>query len=134
MKISAKKYAQALYESVENVKNAHDLKQSINNFVLILNKNNDLRKINDIFLQFAFIYNKKNNVNDGQLITASKLDDKTMKEIKTCIRDFLRAEDVNLSHQIDSGILGGFRAIFANYVIDASVRSRLNKLKHSLLS
>ena len=132
--MSAKKYAQALYEVVDEAQDSKELDKSIRNFILLLDRFNNFKKIDDIIRHFSFIYNKENNISDGELIIAQKFDDNVINKIKDCIKDFLQAKDVNLSQKIDEKIIGGFKAVFSDNIIDASIKSRLTNIKNSLIS
>jgi len=134
MKISAKKYAQALYDVLVEAKNEAEVKIFIKNFILLLQQENIFLKIDDILLHFSAIYNKDKNVNDGELILAKTLDDKTIASVKNTIKNFLQVDAIDLQTKIDPKLIGGFKAVFSDYIIDASVHTCLKQLKKSLIS
>lgn len=134
MKISAKKYAQAFYEAISEVQNANELNTCIHNFILLLQQADMLAKIEDILIHFSALYNTAHNAYDGKVILAKEVDNEAMSNINKTIKDWLKADHVNLTYTTDHALIGGFKAIFPDYIIDASVKTKLKNLQHLLLS
>ena len=63
-----------------------------------------------------------------EITSAVELDEKTVSSIGEQIRR-QTGQNVELSSTVDSGILGGIVLRVGNFVLDASIRNRLNQLR-----
>ena len=61
--------------------------------------------------------------------SARNLSEKTSKKIKQFMQEKTGASHVQLVSEIDEDLIGGAIIYTADYVLDASLRNRLNKLK-----
>lgn len=116
-------YANVLYYIVSNY-NDNELNILLNEFVKIIIKDNKADKIDKILNLFKYIYNKKNNIVDVDIISAQKLSDDIINNIKIIFVNYYK--EVNLNNIVDASIIGGVCIKYNNYVIDCSI---LNILK-----
>jgi F-type H+-transporting ATPase subunit delta len=72
-----------------------------------------------------------NGITKSVLTSAVVLDEKVKKQISTMISDVFKTK-VELEEVIDTEIIGGFILRVDDNYIDASVRSKLNKIKKEL--
>lgn len=132
MKIDAKKYAQALYQSLAGKKNA-EVKQEIKNFVSILVKNNQLNKAGKIIEEFTNIWNKEEGIVEAEVVSAKALDVKTAKAVTQYIADLTKAKKINLKQAVDQGILGGVIVKYGDRILDGSLKTQILDLKEKLI-
>jgi len=131
MKISAKQYAQCLYELVSTETEAK-VKEILPKFVLLLERHRALNLAPAVIFAFTEIWNKEHGEVVAELISAREL--KT--EAKDIVIDYLKvksgAKEVILEEMVDKNILGGFILKYNNKIIDGSLRSSLAELKNQM--
>jgi len=132
MKITPKKYAQSLYESLAEIESEADIKVALKNFVKILAAHRNLNKSKKIIAEFEKIWNQERGIVEGELTSARELDGNTVKLLNGYIVKLTSAKEVKLENQIDKNILGGFTAKVGDMMIDGSIKNQLNSLKDSL--
>jgi F-type H+-transporting ATPase subunit delta len=81
-----------------------------------------------------FIYETKKykGITDSVLTTAVKVDDKVKNRITELISDIFKT-NVELKENIDPEIIGGFILQIDDSYIDASIKSKLRKIKKELI-
>lgn len=131
MKITAKQYAQCLYELV-SAESDGKVKEILPKFVALLQKHQALNLAPAIISIFREIWNKEHGEVVAELTSAREL----KNEAKEMVIDYLKnksgATDVILNEKIDKNILGGFVLKYDNKIVDGSLRSSLEELKNSL--
>ena len=131
MKITAKQYAQCLYELV-SAESDGKVKEILPKFVALLQKHQALNLAPAIISIFREIWNKEHGEVVAELTSAREL----KNEAKEMVIDYLKnksgATNVVLDEKIDKNILGGFILKYDNKIIDGSLRSSLEELKNSL--
>ncbi len=101
------------------------------NFLQFLVKKGRENLLFEISKRFLFLSNQKLNRVDVDVVSAIELDDKQKEEIKTKLEKMVN-KTISPSFQIDSNIIGGFKARFSDTVVDASVKHQLELLKKKL--
>ena len=86
-----------------------------------------------VCLNYLQIYKKEKGIKEGTLITAHKLSSEHAEEIGNYIRKKLRI-DIEFKEQVVPAIIGGFKLRLDDYQIDASVASKLNKIRTELIN
>ncbi len=131
MKITAKQYALSLYESVKN-KKEEEIRDIIDNFINLVVENNDVSKIDKIIDQFEIVWNKEEGIVEAEIVSARKLDNKTVKLLDGYIAGLAGAKKVVMGERIDKSILGGVIIRYGDKVLDGSMRARIDNLKNEL--
>lgn len=131
MKYTAKHYAQALMDAVEQAA-PKDEEQILDNFVRILAENNDIR----MFEQIAEEYHKLDLAKKGQkqieLTTARVMDKHTEQEILEQLNKLAKVK-VEVKKKIDEELIGGIIIRMEDQQLDASVKNSLEELKNNLV-
>ncbi len=131
MKISSKKYAQALYEAVRE-KEEKEIGSVIERFVKVLHENKDVHKAEAIMKYFEKTWNDRNGITVIDITTATEHKVETIETLKNYISKKLKAENVHIRENIDRNILGGVVFKHRDVVYDGSLRKRLSDLKDKL--
>jgi F-type H+-transporting ATPase subunit delta len=92
-----------------------------------------IESIEDIYNRFVLLVNKIKTQIMVEVVSAIRLDDNLMKEIKENI-DKKTKLDVRLKNVVDKNIIGGLLIRIGDKIIDLSVKSRINDLKTRLHS
>jgi F-type H+-transporting ATPase subunit delta len=131
MKISAKQYAAALYGAV-NGKDRSEAGKAVAELARVLKDNRDLKKADDIVFEFGKIWNKEHGIAELSVVTADSLSEAAEKHLKASIKEVSGAGTVHLDKSEDKNILGGVVFKYGDVILDASLRTRLEKLKEEM--
>ncbi|MFA6551726.1 MAG: ATP synthase F1 subunit delta [Patescibacteria group bacterium] len=134
MKITPKKYAQSLYESLAEIESEADIKVALKNFVKILAARRNLNKAGKIIAEFEKIWNQERGIVEGELTSARELSPEVIKLLNGYVVKLAAAKEVKLENSIDKNILGGFTAKVGDIMIDGSIKNQLQSLKNKLSS
>jgi len=132
MKISAKRYAKALYDATRDL-SAKECEAVTKRFVAMLAKRNALSLAENIIKEFqAYAASAEGRA----LVTATvsrKISGASEKVLQEQLEKRLK-RDVTLTINIDSAIIGGAVIRCGDTVIDGSVKHMIANLKQSLAS
>ncbi len=131
MKITAKKYAEALFEATEG-KSEKEAKQIIARLLKLMIADRGLKDANLLIENFIKIWNKKNSLSLVDVTTAVKTTATSQKMIIEYIAKILKVEKVEISNKIDKSILGGVIIREGDKIFDGSLRGRLYDLKEKI--
>lgn len=126
MKISAKKYAQALFISVKD-KNKQEAKEVLDRFVKILAEHNQLALSRKILYHLENFYQKENLICPVSIESAHKLSKENKQEILDYIKDKTKGAEISLQERVNPDLLGGIILRFKDKIFDASLKNRLNQ-------
>jgi F-type H+-transporting ATPase subunit delta len=132
MKITAKQYAQALFEATVD-KKASQTDKLVESFLGILIKNRDFKKAEEIIERFRKISLKAAGVVEADIIAARKLDKTVVKVLTSHIAKLTGATSVMVNEQVNPEILGGVVALYEDKILDGSIKSRLSELKNEII-
>lgn len=135
MKTKPKEYAQLLYALINEDKNKNrKLDQLLYGFLCLVNNQGDLGKIENIIREFELYYQKKEELLTAEVVTARKLDEETVKEIKIFLKK-TRPEIKNfeLTEKVDPSVLGGIKIMAGDLFLDGTLKRQLINLKNSLI-
>lgn len=128
MKITAKQYAQTLFELTDG-KNESEIDALILKFLKKLKNNGDFKLVDQVVKIFIEIYNQNNGIVEAKIISSRKLENVQFDDIKNFISQKYSAKEVDLSSQIDENILGGIIIKVGDEVLDGSVERQLQELE-----
>ncbi len=132
MKISAKRYAQALYQTTVNA-SPPERDKIIKRFIELLAKHNKLGQIDNIITEFSNYASQQQELVTVNATTANKLSGTAEKTVTNHLTKLLKSS-VAVKFQIDPTILGGIIIKFSDTIIDGSLKRAVNDLKKSLAS
>jgi F-type H+-transporting ATPase subunit delta len=103
------------------------------NFLELLVEKHRMPEIFRIRRQLDELWKKENRRLDVTVVSAVDLDEAVIEKIGAEV-ERQTGEQVELSSRVDDGILGGIVLQVGNMVLDASIRSRLEKLRKTVAS
>jgi F-type H+-transporting ATPase subunit delta len=103
------------------------------NFLELLVEKGRMPEVFRIRREFDELWKKANRRLDVTVTSAIELDPKVVGRIGEEV-ERQTGEKVDLSSEVDDGILGGIVLRVGNMVLDASIRARLDKLRKSVAS
>lgn len=127
MRINPKQYGILLYELT---KDADDraINEVVGQFLRLLIKNRNLSLLPKIKLMYQNYYNEQEGETD---VTITALDNAPKSAIEK-IKKQVGAKNINVETKIDKNILGGSIIRFGDYLVDNTLRTKLNLLSRSL--
>ena len=132
MKINTKKYAEALFESVQD-KNSRQAEEIIRKFVEVLIRDNRLSQVDKIINKFINIWDKENGLVEAEIVSASKLDAHTLEILNEYLLKKTSKQKIESKKTVDENILGGIIMRYEDKILDGSLRKRLGDLKSSIV-
>jgi F-type H+-transporting ATPase subunit delta len=101
------------------------------NFLLILEKNNDLKYLDSIISALKGLLNEKSNLAEIEIEVTENLNEEEINNIKTKLEKKLQKK-VILKTKVNKEILGGIIIKIGDNLIDNSLKGKLIKLKDEL--
>lgn len=133
MKVSIRKYAEALAESLKREEGKADADEKIGNFLKILRKSRKTKLLRRFFAVFEKVWMEKNNQLGVKAVFPSNPSDSEKSKIERSFSESF-GKDVILSVSVDEKMIGGLKLMFDDYVVDGSIRKNLEILKTKLIN
>jgi F-type H+-transporting ATPase subunit delta len=130
-KISAKKYAQALYQTLVDLDRAQ-IRQEIDNFLWLLAKNKNLKLAERIVVEFEKYAKEQEGIIEAEVISAQKLTGVLEQELAERIKKEKKVKKVNITNIEDPSLIGGVVVKIGDDILDVSLKTRLDTLKQAL--
>ncbi len=131
MKISPKKYAQALFLSLRN-KEKEEAKEIIDNFIKLLGEHHQLSAIRKIVYFLENIYQKEGLVCPASIELAHRLSKENKDEILNFIGEKTKGAEIEWKENVNPEILGGFILRYRDKIYDGSLKNRLDQFKKQI--
>ena len=100
-------------------------------FISLVLKEGRESKIQFIAASYITLYRRQKNITRGRLITATPVSDDTENRMRTMVENRTNGT-VEFETEVDPDIIGGFILEYDTYRMDASVKSRLNRILNTL--
>jgi F-type H+-transporting ATPase subunit delta len=104
----------------------------VKNLAYLLVSRNHLRMMADLAAEYERLVDAYHGIEHAEVITAIPLDPEEKKELEQRLSG-LRGKKIVLTNKLDPDLLGGLVVRVGDKLIDGSVRTRLQKLKESLV-
>jgi len=108
--------------------------KNILNLLVLLIKKNRLSLLEDILINYKKELQHYTRTLDVVLVSAFPPEESEISHIKEKLKQKYHASDVYLTYKIDQNLIGGFKLIIGNEIIDNSIKKMMVKMKHDLLS
>lgn len=132
MKLSVKKYAQALADSLKESK-VEEVNTRIKNFLKFLQskkKNKILKRFESVFKE---VWNEKNGVMEVKLTLPYEPSESEIENLAGLFGKSF-GKKIVIKANTDKKVIGGMKLEFGEYVIDGTVAKNLELLKLKLVS
>ena len=101
------------------------------NFLKVLTANRRLFAVSDVIRAFRALVAKFRDEATADVTVAEKLSDKNLDALKAALKS-VTGKDVALNVNIDPSIIGGLVVKLGSRMIDSSLRTKLNSIKHAM--
>ena len=132
VRISAKQYAQALFDLTDG-KSKAEIEKSVADFACHLNSERKLKIADKIMEQFGKIYNKENGIVEAEVTTREKISESLEKKVNQFVKEKYETKEVLLKNIVDENVRGGMIIRVGDEVIDGSIAGKLTELKKILV-
>ena len=101
------------------------------NFLNVLTANRRLFAVADVVRAFDALVAKFKGEASADVTVAEALSDKNLDALKTALKS-VTGKDVALNVKIDPSIIGGIIVKLGSRMVDSSLRTKLNSIKHAM--
>jgi F-type H+-transporting ATPase subunit delta len=120
-------------EKVEGLRQAvQDADESVVNFLDLLIEKHRMPALFRTRREFDALWEEENRLLPVQVTSAIELDESTVRQIGDAIGE-QTGRRIELTSEVDPGILGGIVLRVGNSILDASIRNRLEKLRKQVV-
>ncbi len=107
---------------------------SLHDFINLVIENNRTDYLHNIALAYLKLYRQEHNIAKVEIETASRLPQEKIDSIIEVVKKELGDVTLEISHEVNENLIGGFCVRVDSILLDASVRNELQKLRLKLLS
>ena len=100
-------------------------------FLKVLTANRRLFAVTDVIRAFRALVAKFKGEATADVTVAEKLSDKNLDALKTALKS-VTGKDVALNVNVDPSIIGGLVVKLGSRMVDSSLRTKLNSIKHAM--
>ncbi len=130
MQNRSKKYADAMVEILKIAEGEDEIKKKAQKLKSLLEKRGDIKLTGDILREFYKGW-KTRNGQIAKLITAKKMPEKSVRQIKTGVE----SKGYILEEMVEPDLIGGAKLFLGNhYLIDSSFKGKLLRLEKVIQS
>ena len=129
-KITPKKYAQALYESLEG-KDKAEIASEITSFIQVLVRNKSISKSDKVISAFHDYLNEQEGVQAVSVYSVKELSQDEKNEIKSGLKQALKKE-IELIEYINPELMGGVILKYGDVIVDGSVKNKIENLANTI--
>lgn len=133
MRISLKKYAQALADSLHGEKDSAVIEERIQNLLKLLVKRKQSKLVKQFTPAFFSEWMKKNGKVFCKVTVPYELNDAETKDLEKLLSDALNRK-ASIKVSVDADIIGGMKIEFEDYIIDGTVITGLKTLKSQIVN
>ena len=101
------------------------------NFLKVLTNNRRLFAVSDVIRAFGALVAKYKGEASAEVTVAEPLSDKNLDALKAALKQ-VSGKDVTLNVKVDPSIIGGLVVKLGSRMVDSSLRTKLNALKHAM--
>ena len=101
------------------------------NFLKVLTANRRLFAVADVIRAFRALVAKFKGEATADVTVAEALNDKNLDVLKTALKS-VTGKDVALNVKVDPSIIGGLVVKLGSRMVDSSLRTKLNSIKHAM--
>nr|WP_303626240.1 F0F1 ATP synthase subunit delta [Rhodopseudomonas palustris] len=101
------------------------------NFLKLLAANRRLFAVADVIRAYRTLVAKFKGEATADVTVAENLSDKNLEALKTALKS-VTGKDVTLNINVDPAIIGGLVVKLGSRMVDSSIRTKLNSIKHAM--
>ena len=104
----------------------------LSRFLTLLNDNGRMEMVEDILRDFVDLYHRSVGIRKARLVTAAEPSEQLLQRLKALVKQ-KTGDDVIIEANVDPSIIGGFVFDIDDYLMDASVKYQLEKIREQFI-
>lgn len=116
---------------IEEISKSLRFSHPFTNMLKLLAQNGHFEAIKNVLDEFFILYNREHNIAEVEVETLIPLSDKQDKQLKEKLTQIINKEVV-IKYKINPEILGGLVIKSGTFLIDGSVKNKLESIKQSM--
>ena len=101
-------------------------------FLLLVASNRRLFAVRDMIRGFRILVAKHKGEVTAEVVVAEQLSDTHLEALKSALKAVTGGRAVDLNVKIDPAIIGGLAVKLGSRMVDSSLRTKLNSIKHAM--
>ena len=102
------------------------------NFLRVITTNRRLFAVRDMIRDFRKLVARWKGEVTAEVTVAERLSDARLEELKSALKAITGEKAVDLNVRIDPAIIGGLTVKLGSRMVDSSLRTKLNAIKHAM--
>ncbi len=102
------------------------------NFLKLVAENRRLFAVQDMIRGFRTLVAKHKGEVTAEVVVAEKLSDSHLDALKAALKSVTGGKAVDLNIKVDPAIIGGMTVKLGSRMVDSSLRTKLNSIKHAM--
>ena len=102
------------------------------NFLKLITANRRLFAVRDMIRDFRRLVARWKGEVAAEVTVAEKLSDARLEELKNTLKSITGEKSIDLNVKIDPTIIGGLMVKVGSRMVDSSLRTKLNAMKHAM--
>ena len=102
------------------------------NFLLFVASNRRLFAVPDMIRGFRALVAKHKGEVTAEVVVAEKMSDAHLDALKSALKSVTGGKAVDLNVKVDPAIIGGLTVKLGSRMVDSSLRTKLNSIKHAM--
>jgi F-type H+-transporting ATPase subunit delta len=102
------------------------------NFLKLITANRRLFSVRDMIRDFRKLVAKWKGEVTAEVTAAEKLSDTHIEALKSALKSITGEKAIDLNVKIDPSIIGGLTVKLGSRMVDSSLRTKLNAIKHAM--
>ena len=102
------------------------------NFLKLIAANRRLFAVGDMIRDFRKLVSRWKGEVTAEVTVAEQLSDARLEEIKSALKSITGEKAIDLNVRIDPAIIGGLTVKLGSRMVDSSLRTKLNAIKHAM--
>ena len=107
---------------------------SLEKFLLLVIRNNRAEFLRKIALSYVNLYREEHHIAKVEITSAAELPEDQSDAIVDIVRKQMPGTTLEVEHNIDPELIGGFTVKVGDVLLDASIKNELKELRLKLLS
>jgi len=116
---------------LEQILSKVEVSPELKKVLLLMARRNRLGLFREFAQEFENFVNERLGIVKAEITTATEIDDETLGKIKAKIEE-LFGKKAQITLKLDPSIIGGFIVKVADKVLDASIKTQLEKLRKAI--
>lgn len=133
MRVTDKQYARALFKMIHEARKKQEREEIITHFIAYLKRKRRLNRLPSILKAFSKVYNEEEGIQPVEVVTAREASQRYTVLVEKALKAIFQKTSLEITWRHDPSIIGGIQVRMNDLLIDASVKTKIHLLAHTLL-